>query len=336
MIRILAIEGSCDDTAVAIVNEDREILTHEILSQNHQKYMGVVPEIAARTHLRYLPSLLNRAMSKVQLTYNDLDCIAATAGPGLIGGLLVGTTMAKALASASNKPFLAINHLEAHALTIRFTNRVNFPFLLLLISGGHCQIVIAEELGKYVKLGETLDDAPGEAFDKVAKMLTLGYPGGPIIEKYAQHGKANAFNFPRTFLKQGCDFSFSGLKTAVSRTIQDFNDKLTLQDKYNICASFQNCVSDVLINRIRNALCIFTAKYKSNTIVISGGVSANKYLFTQIRSAFPEFTILSPPLELCTDNAVMIAWTAIERFERGESSSLEFKPRARWELTTLT
>ena len=222
MKTILAVETSCDETAAAIVNSDKQVLAHEILSQTeHKKCGGVIPEIASRAHMEHLSGLIKSAIEKSNLNFCDLDAIAATSGPGLIGGLIVGTMMAKAIAHAAQKPFIAVNHLEAHALVIRLLYEVKFPFLVLLISGGHCQFLIAQDVGKYIKLGETLDDSLGEAFDKVAKMLGLSYPGGPLIEKLAKKGYGTRFKLPRAMKKRpGCDLSFSGIKTAVKNLVQ--------------------------------------------------------------------------------------------------------------------
>ncbi|EAL58279.1 peptidase, M22 family protein, partial [Wolbachia endosymbiont of Drosophila ananassae] len=239
MKTILAVETSCDETAVAIVNSDKQVLAHEILSQaEHKKRGGVIPEIASRAHMEHLSGLIKSAVEKSNLNFCDLNAIAATSGPGLIGGLIVGTMMAKAIAHVAQKPFIAVNHLEAHALVIRLLHEVKFPFLVLLISGGHCQFLIAQDVGKYIKLGETLDDSLGEAFDKVAKMLGLSYPGGPLIEKLAKKGNGARFKLPRAMIKRyGCNFSFSGIKTAVKNLVQEL--KMSEQDVCDVCASFQ-------------------------------------------------------------------------------------------------
>ncbi|GFR14485.1 tRNA N6-adenosine threonylcarbamoyltransferase [Trichonephila clavata] len=254
MKTILAVETSCDETAVAIVNSDKQVLAHEILSQaEHKKRGGVIPEIASRAHMEHLSGLIKSAVEKSNLNFCDLNAIAATSGPGLIGGLIVGTMMAKAIAHVAQKPFIAVNHLEAHALVIRLLHEVKFPFLVLLISGGHCQFLIAQDVGKYIKLGETLDDSLGEAFDKVAKMLGLSYPGGPLIEKLAKKGNGARFKLPRAMIKRsGCNFSFSGIKTAVKNLVQKL--EMSEQDVCDVCASFQECISDILLDRVSNAI----------------------------------------------------------------------------------
>lgn len=333
MIRILGIETSCDETAVAIVCDDRKILAHEIFSQisEHQPYGGVVPEIAARSHMDRLGQMVTKTMSKCGLNFTDLDAIAVTAGPGLIGGVIVGVMYAKAIAAASNKPIIAVNHLEGHALTVRLTDQVEFPFLLTLVSGGHCQILIVSGVGQYKILGTTKDDAVGECFDKVAKMLGLGYPGGPMVEKRAKTGNINRFKFPKPLLdKPGCDFSFSGLKTAVKRQIDNMG-ALDPADTNDICASFQHVVAQILRDRITNAIKIAP---NINTLVLAGGVAANKYIRNSLELATTQrgVKLIAPPLELCTDNAAMIAWAGVERYRLGLTDDIKFAPRSRWPL----
>ena len=332
---ILGIETSCDETAASIVNSNREILANIIVSQieEHQKFGGVVPEIASRSHLLYLQEVVEQAVNKAQIKLTDLDAIAVTSGPGLIGGLLVGLMYAKGLSFALNKPLLGINHLEGHALTARLTNEVEFPYLLLLVSGGHCQILVVKQVGIYQKLGSTLDDALGEAFDKVAKMLGLDYPGGPIVEKLAKTGNPLAYAFPQAMRgRQGCDFSFSGLKTAVRLIVE--KETLTPQVIANICASFQKTVADILLDRLNNAV-----KMAPNVkqLVIAGGVAANQYLLEKITSKMSEYNLstIAPPIKLCTDNAAMIAWAGIERFQLGLIDNLDLAPKARWPLDSL-
>lgn len=325
----LGIESSCDETAVALVNSDKKVLAHALATQLeiHQLYGGVVPELAARSHLEVLYPLLTAAFNSANLKLQDVDCIAATAGPGLIGGVLVGMVAAKALAAASDKPFVAINHLEGHALSPRLEHDISFPFLLLLLSGGHCQIIDVTGVGRYEILGQTIDDAIGEAFDKVAKMLGLGYPGGPAIEKWAKQGDENAFVLPTPLLHaDNCDFSFSGIKTAVKRLI-DAEPLLTPEIIANIAASLQKTIADVLYYKTQKAL----EKCRRNTLVIAGGVAANQYL--RKRLANLGVAIFAPSLPLCTDNAMMIAWAAIER--KGQASPLNFVPRSRWPLTDI-
>jgi len=338
-MKILGIETSCDETAASIVTDDREILSHVVISQieEHQKFGGVVPEIASRAHLVYLQKIVEKALIEAKLELVDLDAIAVTAGPGLVGGLLVGLMFAKGLSFASNKPLLGINHLEGHALTARLTNKeVKFPYLMLLVSGGHCQILVVEQVGRYRKLGGTLDDAVGEAFDKVAKMLGLDYPGGPIVEKLALIGNELAYKFPLAMKgRDGCDFSFSGLKTAVRLVIE--KNELTPQIKANICASFQKIVADILIDRVNNAA-KSVAHLGIKQLVIAGGVAANQYLLTKITNAMlgHNLTTIAPPIKLCTDNGAMIAWAGIERFRLGMIDDLNVTPHPRWPLDSLS
>lgn len=337
---VLGIESSCDDTSAAIVTSDRKILSNIIINQNteHAPYKGVVPEIAARAHLGNIEIAIRKALDEASINLNDIDAIAATTGPGLIGGVIVGTMVAKGLCMSLGKPFLAINHLEGHALTARLTNDIPFPYLLLLASGGHCQFIKVSSLGKYQILGQTLDDAVGESFDKVAKMLNLGYPGGPIIEKLAKLGKVT-FDFPRPMLgRSGCDMSFSGLKTAVRREIElasNIDDEFIL----NIAASFQTTVSNVLKNRASNAIFEFKKEFpNSKHFVLAGGVAANQFLRQELNILCVEnnMVLTAPPMNLCTDNAAMIAWAGIERFQKGYISNLEVEPQSRWSLESLS
>ncbi|MCP4393072.1 MAG: tRNA (adenosine(37)-N6)-threonylcarbamoyltransferase complex transferase subunit TsaD [Alphaproteobacteria bacterium] len=333
-MKILGIETSCDETAAAVVTAEKEILSNIVLSQieEHKPYGGVVPEIAARAHLEYVDGVVAKAMGQAQISWNELDAVAATAGPGLIGGVLVGAMTAKAICAVHDKPFIAVNHLEGHALTVRLTNDVEFPYLLLLASGGHCQILAVEGVGKYKLLGQTIDDAAGEAFDKVAKMLDVGFPGGPAVEKMAEKGDPNRYDFPRPMKgKPNCDFSFSGLKTAVRYKL----DEVTEDDKVDVCASFQLAVCDTIKDRLKRAIRIFKEQYpEGKTLVVSGGVAANQ----QIRNAIyniaelNDMEFVAPPLKLCTDNAAMIAWAGLEHFRLGHVNSLDFKPRPRWPI----
>lgn len=306
-------------------------------------YGGVVPEIASRAHMEALDLLITKAMDKANIkNFNELDAIAVTAGPGLIGGVIVGVMMAKGLSAVSGVPLIAVNHLEGHALTIRLTNEnVTFPFLLLLVSGGHCQILKVKGVGNYEKLGASLDDALGEAFDKVAKMLNLGYPGGPQVEKQALNGNPSSYNFPRSMVgKTHCDFSFSGLKTAVKRQVDALKLTADPEQNYNftadICASFQACVGDIVVDRVKNAikLCNQTTP-EINCLVVAGGVAANKYLRARLEQVCAEnaYSLQAPPISLCTDNAAMIAWAGIEKFQLGQTNDLTFIPKARWPLT---
>jgi N6-L-threonylcarbamoyladenine synthase len=334
MTKILAIETSCDETAVAVVTKNKEILVNEVISQvsEHKKYGGVVPEIASRAHLNYLDSLLDKVKNHHKINFNDIDAIAVTAGPGLIGGVMVGVMYAKAISASLNKPIIAINHLEGHALTVRLTDNVEYPFLLLLVSGGHTQFLIVKEVGEYIKLGTTLDDALGEAFDKAAKMLGLGYPGGAIIEKKAKKGNPGAFNFPKPLCKvKNCNFSFSGLKTAVKRVIDNIGmDNLTENIICDIAASFQKTIATVLKNKLLNAIEKFQQELSDapRVFVLSGGVAANIYLREELQNICNNngFKFYVPPVNLCSDNAAMIAWAAIERYQKGMLNDLSFKP----------
>lgn len=340
---ILGIESSCDETAAAIVcdanNVKDRILSNIVLSQDkeHGPFGGVVPEIAARAHLKHLDDIIISAMTSADVSFDEIDGVAATGGPGLIGGVIVGIMSAKAIASVKKKPFIAVNHLEGHALTARLTSNVSFPYLLLLISGGHCQLLIIEGIGKYKRLGTTVDDALGEAFDKCAKMMGLGYPGGPKIEAAARTGNGKRFNLPRPMRgREGCHFSFSGLKTAVRRKIEELGTgKINNQDIADLCASFQQAAGDILFDRCKNALAQFQSIYPTgNTLVVAGGVAANKSIkkhLTDLKSS-EKIELIVPPAKLCTDNAAMIAWAGLELLKSGQNSSLNFKPRPRWPL----
>jgi N6-L-threonylcarbamoyladenine synthase len=337
-MRVMGIETSCDETAVAIVEAPAgpepvgRILANVIYSQltEHRRFGGVVPEIAARAHLERLDGLVTDALSEARLGFADLDGIAATGGPGLIGGVMVGVMTAKAIAFAHDKPFLAVNHLEGHALSVRLTEDVSFPYLLLLVSGGHCQLLTVDGPGRFTRLGTTIDDAVGECFDKTAKLLGLGFPGGPAVERAALAGDAMRFSLPRPmWRKPGCDFSFSGLKTAVRLAVEKLpaNDRQAIAD---LCASFQRTVGDVLADRCANALALAPAP----TLVVAGGVAANAYLRGRLESlaASHGIRLVAPPMKLCTDNGAMIAWAGLERLRLGETDSLDFRPRPRWPL----
>jgi len=338
---ILGIETSCDETAVGIVNEHKVILSNVVWShlQKQKKYGGVVPEISARAHLMRIGDLVQQSLKEAKVTLNDLDGIAATCGPGLIGGVMVGAMVGKAIASACQKPFLAINHLMGHALTPRLFEEVTFPYLLLLVSGGHCQLLVADSPLDYTLLGTTLDDAVGEAFDKVGKMLGIDYPAGPQIECLAKNGNPKAFIFPKPLLnrKGSCDFSFSGLKTAVRQKILKINS-ISDQQCADICASFQYTVGEVLKNRSNNAFMRCREDgIVPKVFVVAGGVAANKYVSSQLQevSELHKIPFNAPPIEYCTDNGAMIAWAGVELMRLGQTSALNFAPRPRWPLTEL-
>jgi N6-L-threonylcarbamoyladenine synthase len=339
MIKVLAIETSCDETAIAVVSEDKTIRFNRIVSQiqKHSQYGGIIPEIASRSHLDDLDNLLDELKQSKEFSYDNIDAIAVTAGPGLIGGLIVGIMYAKALSVTLKKPIIAVNHLEGHALTCRLTNHVKYPFLLLLVSGGHSQILIVKGVNEYIKLGSTLDDAVGEAFDKVAKMLNLSYPGGPIIEQRALLGQIK-YKFPRPLQGNGMDLSFSGLKTAVLRQIEKI-EQINDDDINDLCASFQEAVKDVLCDKILRAMSEFTkiCGFHEKKFVVSGGVAANQFLCKALKDICQKqgFEFYAPPINLCGDNAVMIAWAAIERFHAGLVDEITFKPRSRWDLDKM-
>ncbi len=344
LMKVLGIETSCDETAAAVVTDAREILSNEVLSQldEHRPYGGVVPEVAARAHLDAIGAIVSTAMEKANLNYSGLDAVAATGGPGLIGGVLVGVMTAKAIASVHKIPFIGVNHLEGHALTVRLTGdddgkAVKFPYLLLLVSGGHCQLLIVAGAGNYKRLGTTIDDALGEAFDKSAKMMGLGYPGGPAVERYASRGDCDRFDLPRPLWKRaGCNFSFSGLKTKVRQQIENFPPgPMSEQDKNDLCASFQKAAGDVLVDRCANAIDIFLDLHpEGRTLVVAGGVAANLELRRRLTSLANDRDIdfIAPPVHLCTDNAAMIAWAGIERLQLGQTDDMDFRPRPRWPL----
>jgi len=337
-MRVLGIETSCDETAVAVVEgaagtaPGGRILSNTVYSQltEHRRFGGVVPEIAARAHLERIDGLVAQALDEAGVGLADLDAIAATGGPGLIGGVMVGVMTAKALAFAHDKPFIAVNHLEGHALSARLTEPVEFPYLLLLVSGGHCQLLTVRGPGDFTRLGTTIDDAAGECFDKTAKLLGLGFPGGPAVERAAVGGDPKRFALPRPmWRKPGCDFSFSGLKTAVRQTVEKLpaDDPRAVAD---LCASFQRTVGDVFADRCTNAL----ALAPSPTLVVAGGVAANVYLRGRLEevAAAHGAKLVAPPVRLCTDNGAMIAWAGVERLRLGQVDALDFRPRPRWPL----
>lgn len=342
-MRILGIETSCDETAAAIVARDAAtgrgtILSNVVRSQleEHAAYGGVVPELAARAHVAHLDRIIARACDEARLPLSALDGIAATAGPGLIGGVLVGLTTAKALAAALNKPLIAVNHLEAHALTARLTDGIDFPYLMLLVSGGHTQFVLVRGVGQHERWGTTIDDALGEAFDKVAKLLSLGQPGGPQVERLAASGDPARFAFPRPLLREArLDFSFSGLKTAVRLAAEEIAP-LGEQDVADICASFQRATADIVGARARAALARLVAALPdvTPTLVVAGGVAANRSIGDALRDAAAEAgaRLVIPPPALCTDNGAMVAWAGAERLALGATDGLDFSAKARWPL----
>ena len=340
-MKILGIETSCDETAAAIVGDDGEglarIRSNLVFSQlaEHRPYGGIVPEVAARAHLERLDGLIAQALDEAGVGFADLDGVAATGGPGLIGGVIVGVMEAKAMAFARNLPFIAVNHLEGHALSARLAADVPFPFLLLLVSGGHCQLLAVEGVGRYCRLGTTFDDAAGEAFDKGAKLLGLGYPGGPAIERAAISGDASRIKLPLPLRgREGCDFSFSGLKTALRERVEKkgiFDDTF----RADAAASLQQAIGDHLLDRTGNALALFRALYPSGrTLVVAGGVAANKSLRARLGDLASRegFDFVAPPQSLCTDNGAMIAWAGLERLKLGLVDPLDFAPRPRWPL----
>lgn len=350
--KILGIETSCDETAVAIIDENYEILANVINSQVeiHKQFGGVVPEVAARSHIEFLDEILNQALNEAKIKLEEIDAIAVTSGPGLIGGLIVGVVFAKTLALALKKPLFEVNHLEAHLLTPLLNFELNFPYLTILLSGGHCQILEARNFGDYKLIGQTIDDALGESFDKVALMLGFSYPGGPKIEKAAAFGDENRFRFPKPLcavdqIENRFNFSFSGLKTAVRREIENLageefshltktHEKLSEQEKNDICASFQKTVCEILKNRLRNIFENYDFDAKPEKIILAGGVAANKYIFGKLQDFACEFSceLVAPPLKLCTDNAAMIALVGLEKLKRNCVVDFEFKPKARWSL----
>ncbi len=339
---ILGIETSCDETAAAVVSDAGErIRANLVLSQlaEHRPYGGVVPEVAARAHLDHLDGVIARALDAAGASCGDLAAVAATAGPGLIGGVFVGVMEAKAIALARRIPFIAVNHLEGHALSVRLVEEQDFPYLLLLVSGGHCQLLAVEGVGRYRRLGTTIDDAAGEAFDKGAKLLGLGYPGGPAIERWAASGDAARFSLPRPLKgRPGCDFSFSGLKTALRRqaaALADGEGRLAPRDVADLAAALQAAIGDCLVDRTAHAVAFFRRRWpQGRSLVVAGGVASNATLRARLAAlaAAEGFAFRAPPPALCTDNAAMIAWAGLERLKLGLGDPLDFAPRPRWPL----
>jgi N6-L-threonylcarbamoyladenine synthase len=373
---VMGIETSCDDTAVGIVDDQRRILANVVASQTreHQPYGGVVPEIAARAHLDIIDDLVREALRQAGMDFDQLAGIAATCGPGLIGGVMVGAMTGKAIAAARHLPFIGVNHLEAHALTPRLSDNVAFPYLLMLLSGGHSQILLAEGIGSYTRLGGTIDDAVGECFDKGAKLLGLGYPGGPLVERAATNGNAKAIDLPRPMLgREGCDFSFSGLKTALRLTVEKHHSQIdetipsplrggsgrgesnknetpalpmalspnpSCEGRGNFtsdaAASLQTAIADILADRAEHAL-EMTQDRHPTALVVAGGVAANQAIRARLHqvAAQHDLPFVAPPLALCTDNGAMVAWAGVERLRLGLTDDLSIAARPRWPLDTL-
>jgi len=339
-LTFLGIETSCDETAASVVREKAdgtgEILSNIVSSQveEHKEFGGVVPEIAARAHVEKIEFIINKALKESNLNFNNIDGIAATAGPGLIVCLTVGLNAGKAIAGSLKKPFVAVNHLEGHALSPKINNKIKFPYLLLLISGGHTQFLEVNGVNNYKRLGTTIDDALGEAFDKTAKLLGIEFPGGPIIEEWAKKGDENYFKLPKPILKRGgCNLSFAGLKTAILRTSKGLKNQ---KEKYHLAASFQKTVNEILFEKTKIAMEEFLINKKNieKTFVIAGGVAANLKIRENLTklSKKKNFLPIFPPINLCSDNAAMIAWAGIERYKINLIDNLEFPSKARWPL----
>ena len=343
-ITILGIESSCDDSAAAVVRREgdaRHILSSVVLGQTdlHAQFGGVVPEIAARAHTEKLDHVIEHALTEARVKLTDLDAVAVTAGPGLIGGVMSGVMYAKAIAVGAQLPLIGVNHLAGHALTPRLTDALPYPYLLLLVSGGHCQFLIVQGCDAFDRLGGTIDDSPGEAFDKTARLIGLPQPGGPEVERVAEGADPDRFKFPRPLLdRPGCDMSFSGLKTAVLRARDDCvaaNDGLTQQDQADLAAGFQAAVRDVLAEKSRRAIETYLAmKPAKPSFAVAGGVAANMTIRAELEcvSANSGVGFTAPPLALCTDNAAMIAWAGLEQFEAGKRDGLDLSPLPRWPL----
>ena len=339
-LTFLGIETSCDETAAAIVKEKSdgtaEILSNIVSSQidEHKEFGGVVPELAARAHVEKIEFVVKKSIKESNLNFDDLSGVAATAGPGLIVCLTVGLNIGKAIAGSLNKPFIAVNHLEGHALSPKINKKIEFPYLLLLISGGHTQFLEVNGVNKYKRLGTTIDDALGEAFDKTAKLLGIEFPGGPIIEEWAKKGDGNYFKLPKPILKKGgCNLSFAGLKTAVLRTTKKIKKK---KEKYHLAASFQKTINEILYEKTKIAMEEYLKDKKNitNTFVIAGGVASNLSIRKNLieLAEKKKFISVFPPLNLCSDNAAMIAWAGIERYKINLIDNLEFPSKARWPL----
>ena len=339
-LTFLGIETSCDETAAAIVKEKSdgtaEILSNIVSSQidEHKEFGGVVPELAARAHVEKIEFVVKKSIKESNLNFDDLSGVAATAGPGLIVCLTVGLNIGKAIAGSLNKPFIAVNHLEGHALSPKINKKIEFPYLLLLISGGHTQFLEVNGVNKYKRLGTTIDDALGEAFDKTAKLLGIEFPGGPMIEEWAKKGDGNYFKLPKPILKKGgCNLSFAGLKTAVLRTTKKIKNE---KEKYHLAASFQKTINEILYEKTKIAMEEYLKDKKNitNTFVIAGGVASNLSIRKNLIKLAEKKNFISvfPPLNLCSDNAAMIAWAGIERYKINLIDNLEFPSKARWPL----
>tara|TARA_B100001250_G_scaffold372504_1_gene358020 strand:+ start:1943 stop:3010 length:1068 start_codon:yes stop_codon:yes gene_type:complete len=335
---ILGIESSCDETAAAIIQDNEgmpKILSNIVSSQFdiHKKFGGVVPELAARSHVEKIDLITNEALKESKINLKNIDAVAATAGPGLIVCLSVGLNFGKAIASSIGKPFIAVNHLEGHALSPKLNTKIDYPYLLLLISGGHSQFLSVEGLGQYKRLGTTIDDALGEAYDKTAKLLGIEFPGGPKIEKFAKKGDPNKFILPKPILKKGgCNLSFAGLKTAILRIAKKINSN---QEKYDLAASFQKTIEQILYEKTKIAFKQYKLKYKKeNKFVIAGGVAANNGIRNKLIEVSKEnnFDTYFPSLNLCSDNAAMIAMVGLEKFKCKKFDNLDFKANPRWSL----
>ncbi len=335
---ILGIETSCDETAASIIREENgevKILSNVVSSQTdvHKKFGGIVPELAARSHLEKIDLIVKKAIEDSGVKINKIDAVASTAGPGLVVCLSVGLNFGKAFAASLNKPFIAINHLEGHALSPMLNKKIKFPYLLLLISGGHSQFISVEGLGKYKRLGTTIDDAVGEAFDKTAKLLGIEFPGGPQIEKYAEKGNPDKFILPQPIINRGgCNLSFAGLKTAVLRISKNLKSK---KDKYDLAASFQKTIEEILYRKSKVAFEEFKKRNKNNNIfVIAGGVASNKKIRTKLKnlSLKEKFQPIFPPINLCSDNAAMIAMAGLEKYKKKKFDNLNFAVSPRWQL----
>lgn len=344
-LTFLGIESSCDDSAAAVVRHrdgaPPEVMASVVQGQTalHAAFGGVVPEIAARAHAERLDGCVDQALAKAGVALSDLDGIAVTSGPGLIGGVLSGVMLAKGIAAGSGKPLLGVNHLAGHALTPRLTDGLAFPYLMLLVSGGHCQFLIVEDVDRFQRLGGTIDDAPGEAFDKTAKLLGLPQPGGPAVEAEAALGDPARFPFPRPLLdRPGCDLSFSGLKTALLRARDALvaeKGGITVQDRRDLCAGFQAAVAAVLAEKTRRALAVYLDSAPAHpALAVAGGVAANTRIRAMLETVCTDLQVgfIAPPLRLCTDNAAMIAWAGIERFRAGLGEAADLIARPRWPL----